>query len=335
MRQDKTTVLITGGLGFIGSHTVVECIQEGFQVIIIDDCSNASVQVLDAIETITSVRPMFYQGSVLDRERLDSIFSNHSISGVIHFAAFKSVNESVKEPLKYYENNVVGTISLLQTMQHHSVNRFIFSSSATVYSSLNQPPFTEAMTMDSTHAYGLSKIIIEQMLTSMSPELTSIRLRYFNPVGAHPSYLIGENPKDTPNNLFPIINRVAIGQREELLIYGSDYPTKDGTAERDYIHVMDVARAHVLALKKLDSMKGSIAINIGTGQATSVMEVVNQYQKVNGIKVKSNLSARREGDVAVSYANVDKALQVLGFETKLTMTEMVRDSYLFMRNSQL
>ena len=326
------TILINGGLGFIGSHTVVECIEAGKTVIILDDCSNSSEEVLDRIEQITNVRPLFVKGSILDESILDHILASHTIDGVIHFAAFKAVNESVNEPLKYFHNNVTGTLTLLKVMESHHVRKLVFSSSATVYDPSQTPPFQEDMKLSSTHAYGQSKIIIEDVLRVMSSKLDSLALRYFNPVGAHPSGMIGESPKDQPNNLMPLINQVAMGEREVLHIFGSDYPTTDGTPERDYVHVMDVARAHVKAIDYLASHTGFDAINIGTGQSVSVKALIHTYEQVNQVTIPHLMADRRKGDIAISVADVQKAKQLLSYNASLTIEEMCNDAYQFVRN---
>ncbi len=329
------SILITGGLGFIGSHTATLCIEAGYEVVIVDDLSNANQSVMDQIASITTITPTFYPGSVLDEPLLHSIFNQHAIEAVIHFAAFKSVNESVHDPLKYYKNNVSGTLSLLNVMKSHNVVRLIFSSSATVYDDTQAPPFDESMRRGSTHAYGQSKVMIEDVLQQLGPTLHSIALRYFNPVGAHPSGLLGESPLDQPNNLMPLINQVALQQRPHLDIFGADYPTQDGTAERDYIHVMDVAHAHLLALEKSTEMTGYHAFNIGTGTPVSVHSLVETYQRVNHIKVPFKKTARRAGDMACSYAHVEKARDILGFKAQYTLDQMCIDAYRFVKNSQL
>jgi UDP-glucose 4-epimerase len=252
---------------------------------------------------------------------------------VIHFAAFKAVNESVQEPLKYFHNNVTGTLTLLSMMEKYQVTKLVFSSSATVYDPSQTPPFDETMRLTSTHAYGQSKIIIEDVLRIMSFKLDSFALRYFNPVGAHPSGLIGESPKDTPNNLMPLINQVAMGERKQLEIYGSDYPTLDGTPERDYVHVMDVALAHVKAIDVLKNSKGFDSINIGTGQAVSVKSLIQTYEQVNTLKIPYVMAQRREGDIAKSVADVTKAKHILSFKASFTVEEMCRDAYRFVSKS--
>ena len=326
------TVLITGGLGFIGSHTAVECLEAGYQVLIFDDLSNASLDVLIHIETITSKKPVFVQGSILDKSLLHSVFERHSVDAVIHFAAFKAVNESVEQPWMYLHNNVAGTMTLLEVMKQHQVHKLVFSSSATVYDDEQTPPFEESMRCSSKHAYGQSKIMVETMLSLLEKELSSISLRYFNPVGAHPSGLIGESPRNRPNNLMPLINQVATCQREMLEIYGDDYPTKDGTPERDYVHVVDVARAHILALKKLEAFQGAEAINIGTGSPLSVLELIQTYERVNQVSIPHEFTSRRLGDAAVSYASIKKAKQWLNYSPTMSKEQMCIHAYQFVSN---
>ena len=329
------TVLITGGLGFIGSHTTIECLEAGYEVIIIDDLSNAALDVLTRIETITSKRPTFYQGNVLDSALLGNVFSRHLIDVVIHFAAFKAVNESVLDPWKYLHNNVEGTFTLLRAMRNNHIKKMVFSSSATVYEDDQTPPFAETMRLGSKHAYGQSKIMVESMLSLLQTDLDSISLRYFNPVGAHPSGLIGESPLNQPNNLMPLINQVALGKRDKLEVYGSDYPTSDGTPERDYVHVVDVAKAHVLALQKLSSFQGAEVVNIGTGVPLTVMELINSYEQVNNVKIPFEFTTRRLGDAASSYASIAKAKQFLNYSPTMSKEQMCKHAYLFVSNHRI
>ncbi len=328
------TLLITGGLGFIGSHTALVCLNAVKKVIILDDCSNASEEVLDRLEELTGQQPLFVRGSILDETLLHEVFSNNQIDGVIHFAAYKAVNESVQQPLKYFHNNITGTITLLRVMEQHKVTKLVFSSSATVYDPAQEPPFTEDMALRSTHAYGQSKIMIEQVLQLMSPSLDSLALRYFNPVGAHPSGLLGESPKDQPNNLMPLINQVAVGDRPVLQIYGHDYDTTDGTPERDYVHVMDLARAHLLAIDFLTTQQGFDAINIGTGHAISVQSLIDTYQKVNHIRIAYEYTHRREGDLKRSVASVAKARELLRFVANYEVEHMCQDAYRFVTKNR-
>jgi UDP-glucose 4-epimerase len=326
------TVLITGGLGFIGSHTVVECLQAGYDVVIIDDLSNATLDVLNRIEIITSKKPTFFDGTIHDSALLENIFNRHLIDAVIHFAAFKAVNESVLDPWKYLHNNVEGTLMLLSAMRQYRIKKIVFSSSATVYDDDQTPPFDETMRLGSKHAYGQSKIMVESMLALLQTDLDSISLRYFNPVGAHPSALIGESPLSQPNNLMPLINQVALGTRDKLQIFGSDYPTSDGTPERDYVHVVDVAKAHVLALQKLNSFHGAEAVNIGTGTPLTVLELIHTYEQVNQLKIPYELTSRRIGDAASSYASIDKARQFLNYAPTMSKDEMCIHAYQFVCN---
>jgi UDP-glucose 4-epimerase len=325
-------ILITGGLGFIGSHTTVACLEAGYEVIIIDDLSNSKHSVLNSIESITNKKPTFYKGSILDRDFLDNVFEKTAPDAVIHFAAFKAVNESIQQPLKYYQNNVVGSLELFHVMMKYKVSSLIFSSSATVYRADQSVPFIETMERGSNHAYGQSKIMVESILETLQKNINTISLRYFNPVGAHPSGKIGESPNNIPNNLFPIINQVAIGLRPSMQVYGTDYDTKDGSAERDFIHVMDVARAHLLALKRIENNIGFTAINIGTGSPNTVLEVLSTYQVINKVVLNYQLAERREGDVSSSYADVTKAKNVLDFESEFSLEVMVRDAYRFVTN---
>jgi UDP-glucose 4-epimerase len=329
------TVLITGGIGFIGSHATVECLEAGYDVIIIDDLSNATLDVLIRIETITSKKPTFYEGSILDSVLLGSIFKKHLIDAVIHFAAFKAVNESVIDPWKYLHNNVEGTFSMLSVMKQHQIKKMVFSSSATVYDDDQAPPFDETMRLGSKHAYGQSKIMVESMLSLLQEDLDSISLRYFNPVGAHPSGLIGESPVNQPNNLMPLINQVALGKRDKLEVYGSDYPTSDGTPERDYVHVVDVAKAHVLALQKLSSFQGAEVVNIGTGVPLTVMELIKSYEQVNNVKIPFEFTTRRLGDAASSYASIAKAKQFLNYAPTMSKEQMCKHAYLFVCNHRI
>jgi UDP-glucose 4-epimerase len=322
-------LLVTGGLGFIGSHTVVELIQNGYDVVIVDNLSNSDVSVLHKLHSITNVIVPFYQGDIADIRLLDQIMQEHRIDAVIHFAALKSVNESVREPLRYYENNVAKTITMINHLQRHGITKLIFSSSATVYSPDNPVPFVETMKQSSTHAYGNSKIIIENVLSGLHGVVDSVSLRYFNPVGAHPSGLIGESPSIEATNLMPIINEVALGKRSHLVVFGTDYPTPDGSALRDYIHVVDVAVAHVKAINFLWHHPGVHHFNIGTGRPTSVLEIIKTYSKVNNVDIPYHVGERRDGDVAVSYANGSLAEETILFTATKTLEEMCIDAYNF------
>ena len=346
------SILLTGGAGYIGSHTAVELIKSGFDVIIADDLSNSSRLVVDRIAEIAGVTPTFYELDVCDREGLASVFRAHEIDAVVHFAGFKAVGESVAEPLKYYRNNLDAALSVLEVMKDFGCKKFVFSSSATVYGALAHVPFTEDMpTGGCTNPYGWTKYMIEQFLCDAckaDASLSVALLRYFNPVGAHPSGLIGENPRGIPNNLMPYVCQVASGLRDHLSIFGNDYDTPDGTGVRDYIHVCDLALGHVAALRFLESAQagegepgssegadaGNCSVfNLGSGRGYSVLELVEAFERVNGVSVKREFADRRPGDVAVSYADVSKARDVLGWETKLGLDDMVRDAWNFQANS--
>lgn len=323
-------ILVTGGLGFIGSHTVVELINNNHTVIIVDNLINSKIEVLDKIYQITDTKPIFFQIDVTEEAKVEEIFSNHKIHGVIHFAGLKAVGESVAKPLVYYYNNLVSTMVLTKMCMKYGVDKFVFSSSATVYG--EQPsPFKEDMELKkTTNPYGETKAMSERILmdtANANPNFAVSLLRYFNPVGAHKSGLIGEDPNGIPNNLMPYIAKVAKGKLEKLKIFGNDYDTIDGTGVRDYIHVVDLAKGHVKALEK---PAGGVNIyNLGTGKGTSVLELVNAFVKVNKIKVPYEIVGRRPGDVAISYADATKAGRELGWEAELTIEDMVRDAWRF------
>ncbi len=322
-------ILLTGGTGYIGSHTAVELLKLGYDVELMDNLFNSKITVLDDIEKITSVRPAFHKIDLLDKVGMDELFKNGRYDLVIHFAGLKAVGESVKKPLKYYENNVGGTINLLESMKKYGVKKIIFSSSATVYGEQGVAGLTEEMQtgVGITNPYGETKHIIEEILKDVAeaePEFEATILRYFNPVGAHESGLLGEDPNDIPNNLMPIIMKVAIGEISELSVYGNDYDTADGTGMRDYIHVVDLAMGHVAAI---DHMKPGVSVyNLGTGKATSVLEMVAAFEKESGKKLPYKIAERRPGDLAIIYANPAKALNELGWETKLTIEDAMRDT---------
>lgn len=326
-------ILVTGGTGYIGSHTVVELINVNKEIVIVDDLSNSSADVIDRIEKITGIRPKFYEGSILNRSLLDRIFTENEIDSVIHFAGFKAVGESVEKPLMYYDNNIVGSITLLEAMKDHGCKRIVFSSSATVYGIDNKPPFTENMRTSATNPYGWTKVMIEQILrdTCVSDEdFCAVLLRYFNPVGAHPSGLIGENPKDIPNNLMPYVAKVATGELDHISVFGDDYDTPDGTGVRDYIHVVDLSVGHVKALNKAYTSKGALTYNLGTGNGNSVLELIDSYSKACGKELKKVIAPRRSGDIASCYANPTKAKEELGWSANHTLDDMCRDSWNFM-----
>lgn len=327
------SVLVTGGLGYIGSHTVVELLNSNKEVIIVDDLSNSKIEVLDAIEKITGKRPKFYKINYLDREKLEEVFKeNNTIELVMNFAGFKAVGESVKEPLMYYHNNVTGAIILLETMKKFNVKNFIFSSSATVYGDPEKVPITEDCKIGgTTNPYGTSKLMIEQILQDLykSDNTWNICiLRYFNPIGAHKSGLLGENPNGIPNNLMPYITKVAKGELEILSVYGNDYNTKDGTGVRDYIHVVDLAKGHIKALEKLEKEKSGMYIyNLGTGNGYSVLEIIKNFEEVNNIKVNYKITERRPGDIAECYTDPNKALKELGWKAEYGIRDMCFDSW--------
>ena len=325
-------VLVTGGAGYIGSHTVVELLEKGREVVIIDDFSNSKKSVLDAIKEITKKTFKFYEGSYLDRELLEKIFEENKIDSVINFAGFKAVGESVQKPLEYYHNNVFGAINLLEVMKKYNVKNFIFSSSATVYGDPEKVPLDENCKIGgTTNPYGTSKLFIEQILQDLYKSDNTwniVILRYFNPVGAHESGLIGEEPQGIPNNLMPYIVRVAAGILKELSIFGNDYDTEDGTGVRDYIHVVDLAKGHLAALDKLEKEKQGIFIyNLGTGNGYSVLEMVKAFEKATGKKVAYKIAERRAGDIAKCYSNVEKAEKELNWKAEKGIEEMCRDSW--------
>lgn len=322
-------VLVTGGLGYIGSHTCVQMIQQGMQPIILDNLHNANLEVLNRIEVITGTKPVFYQGDVRDSQILDSIFANHQIHSVIHFAGLKAVGESVEKPIEYYDVNVNGTLVLVESMKKAGVKSLIFSSSATVYGEPEHIPLTEDASVGNTNSpYGTSKYMVERILTDLNiaDNTWSISLlRYFNPVGAHNSGLMGEDPNGIPNNLTPFIAQVAVGRRKELAIFGGDYPTKDGTGVRDYIHVMDLADGHIAALNKVSQQAGLHIYNLGTGTGTSVLEVVAAFEKAVGNPIPYTISERRAGDIAEYWSTPAKAQRDLGWTAQYSIQDMADD----------
>ncbi|KGR76416.1 UDP-glucose 4-epimerase GalE [Ureibacillus manganicus] len=326
-------ILVTGGAGFIGSHTCVALLEAGHEVIVADNLSNSKVESLDNVKLITNKDLIFYQIDVTDEKAIDNIFSNHDIYGVIHFAGLKAVGESVEKPLKYYYNNLVSTMVLAKACLQYGVNRFVFSSSATVYGD-NQVPFVETMDLlPTTSPYGETKTMSERILmdiTNANPTFSVSILRYFNPVGAHESGLIGEAPTGVPNNLMPFVTQVAKGKREKLHVFGNDYPTVDGTGVRDYIHVVDLAEGHVAALEKLT--EGVHIYNLGTGRGTSVLELVKAFEEANDIQVPYEIVARRSGDIASFYADALKAERELGWKAKRDLITMCRDAWRFEKN---
>ena len=331
------SVLLTGGTGFIGSHTAVELIESGYDVVIADDLSNSEESVIDRIEEITGKRPKFYNVNVASKSAMEAVFSENAIDAVIHFAGFKAVGESVEKPLDYYCNNLNTTLTLLNTMKNHGCKHIIFSSSATVYSLVEKVPFTEESgPLGCTNPYGWTKYMIEQILKDVSvadSEMSVVLLRYFNPIGAHESGLIGEKPNGIPNNLMPFITQVAQGIRPKLNVFGNDYPTPDGTGVRDYIHVVDLAKGHVAALKFSQEHTGCEVFNLGTGHGYSVLDLVKTFEKVNGIKIPYEIVGRRAGDIAICYADPHKAESMLGWKAEKGIEDMCRDSWRWQQNS--
>ena len=322
-------ILITGGTGFIGSHTVVEFLEAGEEIVIVDNFSNSKPCVLDRIEAITGKRPTFYEVDLLDRPALEQVFEKHDIESVIHFAGLKAVGESCLQPLRYYHNNITGTLILCEVMQKYGVRRIVFSSSATVYGKPESVPIRESFPLSTTNPYGETKLEIERILKDLTiaePDWSVSVLRYFNPIGAHKSGLIGEDPKGIPNNLFPYISKVAAGKLPRLQVFGNDYNTKDGTGVRDYIHVVDLAQAHLKALEQARKTTGIDYINVGTGVGYSVLEMVAAYEKVTGLSVPYDIVARRPGDIDECYADPTKAAEVLGWRAVYGLEDMCRDA---------
>lgn len=323
-------ILVTGGAGYVGSHACVELLEAGHDVVVVDDMSNSSAESLRRVEQITHKSPVFYRIDVCDAEAMDSIFEEHHIDCVMHFAGYKAVGESVALPLKYYRNNLGATLTLCESMQRHGVKRIIFSSSATVYRQDNPMPVSEDAALGCINPYGRTKLMCEQILDDFAAaesDFCAVLLRYFNPVGAHESGMIGEDPKGTPNNLMPYICQTAIGRRRELLVFGGDYDTVDGTGVRDYIHVMDLAKGHVAALAFAMSHSGVHPFNLGTGRGYSVLEMVHTFQRVNNVKVPYRITARRAGDLPVCYADPSKAEAVLGWKAVKNIDDMCADAW--------
>lgn len=325
-------VLVTGGLGFIGSHTCVELLNANYDVVIVDNLSNSSIDALEKIEEITSKKPKFYEYDVCDKEKIEEIFKKNKIDAVIHFAGYKAVGESVSEPLKYYRNNLDSTLTLLEVMKEYSCHNFVFSSSATVYGTPKELPIKEDFPLSTTNPYGTTKLMIERILQDVSKadkDLSIIVLRYFNPIGAHKTGLLGEKPNGIPNNLMPYIVRVADKELPILSVFGDDYDTPDGTGVRDYIHVVDLAKGHLKALEKVVNFKGIDYYNLGTGNGYSVLDLVKAFEKVNNVKVPYKIVERRPGDIAACYADPTKAYEELGFKAEYGIEDMCKDSYNF------
>ena len=330
-------VLVTGGAGYIGSHTVVELINAGYEPIIVDDLSNAKEDVIDRIKIITGKRPVFYKVDCKDKEAMRKVFSEHKIDSVIHFAAYKAVGESVKIPLEYYRNNIDSTLTLMEVMEEFGCKKFVFSSSATVYGPNNPYPYKEDMkAIESSSPYGWTKVMIERILidyVTAHPDYCAILLRYFNPIGSHESGLLGDDPNGIPNNLMPYISRVAAGQLEKLTIYGDDYPTPDGTCQRDYLHVVDLAIGHLKALEYAENKEGVEAINLGTGNGVSVMELVHAFDKANDMELPYVIGPRRDGDLPAFWADAEKAKTLLGWEATHSVEDMCRSAWKFAKKA--
>lgn len=332
-------VLITGGAGYIGSHTCVELLESGCDIVVADDLSNSSPKAVERIKKITGKNFPFYDVNICDTESLRNIFKENKIDAVIHFAGFKAVGESVAKPLKYYENNIESTLSLCRVMAEFDVKNIIFSSSATVYGDPKEIPITEECPKGiCTNPYGWTKWMIEQMLTDMAKADSDMKvtlLRYFNPIGAHKSGLIGEDPQGIPNNLLPYVAQVAVGRLPKINVFGNDYDTPDGTGVRDYIHVSDLARGHVLALKHMEDQKGVEVFNLGTGNGYSVLDIIKAYEKACGKKLPYEIQGRRSGDIACCYCDPSKAESVLGFKAQYGIDEMCRDSWNWQKNNPM
>ena len=330
-------ILVTGGAGFIGSHTVVELQNAGYDVVVLDNLSNSSEKSLERVEKITGKPVKFYKKDILDREGLNEVFEKEDIDSCIHFAGLKAVGESVVKPWEYYENNIAGTLTLVDVMRKHDVKNIIFSSSATVYGDPAIIPITEECPKGQcTNPYGWTKSMLEQILTDIQkadPEWNVVLLRYFNPIGAHKSGLIGENPNGIPNNLMPYITQVAVGKLKELGVFGNDYDTPDGTGVRDYIHVVDLAKGHVKAVKKLEDNSGLSIYNLGTGKGYSVLDIVKNFEAATGIKIPYSIKPRRAGDVATCYSDATKAKKELGWEAEYDIKDMCADSWNFQQKN--
>lgn len=329
-------ILLTGGAGFIGSHTCVEIVEAGHDVVIADDLSNSKPAVLDRLKELTGKEIPFYHIDVADRQKVDEMFAKENFDAVIHFAGFKAVGESVAKPVMYYRNNIDTTLTLLEAMAKYNVNNFVFSSSATVYGVPERVPLVEGMKTGCTNPYGWTKLMIEQILTDAAfanKELSVVLLRYFNPIGAHESGRIGEDPTGIPNNLLPYITQVAIGKLPQLGVFGNDYPTHDGTGVRDYIHVVDLAKGHVKAIEYAAEHKGTEIFNLGTGTGYSVLDIVKAFEKANNIEIPYSIKPRRGGDIAECYADPVKAKEKLGWQAEKSLEEMCRDSWRWQFNN--
>lgn len=330
-------ILVTGGAGFIGSHTVVELLDNGYEVVVVDNLSNSSRISLDRVEEITGKKVKFYEADILDREALNEIFDKEQIESCIHFAGLKAVGESVAKPWEYYQNNISGTLTLVDVMRKHNVKNIIFSSSATVYGNPAMIPITEECPKGQcTNPYGWTKSMLEQILSDIQkadPEWNVILLRYFNPIGAHKSGRMGENPNGIPNNLMPYVTQVAVGKLKELGVFGNDYDTPDGTGVRDYIHVLDLAAGHVKALGKIKENCGLKIYNLGTGKGYSVLDIVKNFEEATGVKIPYSIKPRRAGDIATCYSSAELAKMELGWEAKYGIKEMCEDSWRWQKNN--
>nr|WP_274613818.1 UDP-glucose 4-epimerase GalE [Vibrio sp. Vb2880] len=331
--------MITGGMGYIGSHTCVQMIAAGMTPIMVDNLCNAKAEVLNRIEALTGVRPAFYQGDIRDEAFLDSVFAQHHVQAVIHFAGLKAVGESVSKPIEYYDNNVNGTLVLVRSMRKAGVKSLVFSSSATVYGDPQTVPITETSpTGATTNPYGRSKYMVEQCLSDLvvaAPEWSITLLRYFNPVGAHPSGTMGEDPQGIPNNLMPFIAQVAVGRREKLAVFGNDYPTPDGTGVRDYVHVMDLADGHIAALQAVGEKAGLHIYNLGTGKGSSVLDMVHAFSDACGKPIAYDICPRRPGDIAECWASTEKAQRELGWQAKRSLADMTADTWRWQSHNPL
>ncbi len=331
-----STILVTGGAGFIGSHTSVELLEAGYDIVIVDNFSNSKPEALNRIKKITGKDFKFYEADLLDLEAMNKIFSENKIDAVIHFAGLKAVGESVQKPVEYYHNNITGTLMLIKAMKAANVKKIVFSSSATVYGMYNKAPYVEDMPTSATNPYGYTKVMIEQILKDVyvsDNEWSVSLLRYFNPIGAHKSGLIGEDPNGIPNNLLPYIAQVAVGKLERLGVFGNDYDTPDGTGVRDYIHVVDLATGHLAAVKYVLEHTGVEAVNLGTGKGSSVMEVLHSFEKACGKELPYKIMPRRAGDIATCYADTKKAKELFGWKAKYTLDEMTADGWNFTKNN--
>lgn len=323
------TILVTGGAGYIGSHTTIELIQSGYDVVVVDNLYNSKEEAVRRVEQIVGKEIKFYKADVLDKDAMREIFKKHDFAAVINFAGYKAVGESVQKPIEYYENNISGMLALIDVMREFNVKNLVFSSSATVYGNPHTVPITEDFPLSTTNPYGSTKLFIEYILKDLAkadPEFNIAILRYFNPIGAHPSGLIGEDPNGIPNNLCPYITKVAVGKLKEVHVFGNDYPTKDGTGVRDYIHVVDLARGHVLAVNKLLTKSGLFIVNLGTGRGYSVLEMINAFSKALGKEIPYVIDPRRPGDIPECYADPTKAYNLIGFKAEKTLDDMSRDA---------